>query len=248
VSVFLSVIIPAHNEEQRLPATLQRVSAYLATQDYTSDIWVVDSGSTDRTAAIAEAFAQSHPLVHVIREPRPGKGLAVRRGMLAATGDYRFVCDADLSMPIEQVERLIPPRLKDIDVAIASREAEGAVRYNEPIYRHMIGRVFNNLVRIFAVRGIQDTQCGFKCLTASAAEDLFRQVQLEGWTFDVELLFVAQRRGFSIAEVPIDWTYFSGSRLHVVSDSIAMFLDLFRIRYNGLKGVYDQRELQGDQA
>jgi hypothetical protein len=135
-----------------------------------------------------------------------------------------------------------------VDVAIGSREAEGAVRYDEPFHRHMIGRVFNNLVRVLAVPGIQDTQCGFKCLTARATEDLFNRVQLEGWTFDVELLYIAQRRGYKIAEVPIDWVHFAGSRVHVLSDSAAMFLDLFRIRYNSLKGVYDQPRLENEQA
>ncbi len=248
MSVHLSVIIPAHNEELRLPATLDRVLGYLSTRDDVWDVWVVDSGSTDQTAAIARAYSERHPQLHLISESRPGKGLAVRRGMLAAPGDYRFICDADLSMPIEQVDRFLPPNLDNVDVAIGSREVEGAVRYNEPVHRHMIGRVFNNLVRVLAVPGIQDTQCGFKCLSAAATEDLFRRLQLEGWTFDVELLYLAQRRGYRIAEVPIDWTHFPGSRVRVLRDSVTMFLDLFRIRYNGLKGVYDQPRLQGDQA
>lgn len=248
MSVHLSVIIPAHNEERRLPATLERVFDHLGKQAFAWDVWVVDSGSTDQTAAIADKFAESHPQLHLLQEARPGKGLAVRRGMLAASGDYRFICDADLSMPIEQVNRFLPPQLTGVDVAIGSREAEGAVRYDEPFHRHMIGRVFNNLVRILAVPGIQDTQCGFKCLTAAAAEDLFERVQLEGWTFDVELLYIAQRRGYKIAEVPIDWVHFTGSRVHVLSDSAAMFFDLFRIRYNGIKGVYDQPRLERKQA
>lgn len=248
MTIHLSVIIPAHNEEQRLPATLDRILGHLGGQPYAWDVWVVDSGSTDRTAAIAEAFSATHPQVHLVRESRPGKGLAVRRGMLAASGRYRFICDADLSMPIEQVDRFLPPALVGVDVAIGSREVEGAVRYNEPLHRHLIGRIFNNLVRILTVPGIQDTQCGFKCLTARASEDLFQRIKLEGWTFDVELLYVAQRRGYAIAEVPIDWIHFSGSRVHVLSDSVAMFLDLFRIRYNGLKGVYDQPSHQDEQA
>jgi dolichyl-phosphate beta-glucosyltransferase len=248
VPVHLSVIIPAHNEQRRLPATLERVFGHLKRQPFTWDVWVVDSGSSDETPAIARAFSEHNPQLHLIEEPRPGKGLAVRRGMLAASGDYRFICDADLSMPIEQVNRFLPPALEGIDVAIGSREAEGAIRYSEPFHRHFIGRVFNNLVRILAVRGIQDTQCGFKCLSARAAEDLFRRVRLEGWTFDVELLYIAQRRGFTIAEVPIDWTHFSGSRIHVLRDSVTMFLDLFRIRYNGLRGAYDQPRVQDDLA
>lgn len=240
MSVHLSVVIPAHNEQQRLPATLERVLEHLSHQSYEWEICVVDSGSGDNTAAIAADYASRFPQLSLLKESRPGKGLAVRTGMLAARGDYRFICDADLSMPIEQVGRFLPPALLEIDVAIGSREAEGSVRYNEPPHRHMIGRVFNNLVRLLAVPRIQDTQCGFKCLTASAAEDLFRRQRLDGWTFDVELLFIAQHRGLRIAEVPIDWTYFPGSRLHLVRDSLAMFADLFRIRLNGLRGVYDR--------
>jgi dolichyl-phosphate beta-glucosyltransferase len=248
VPVHLSIIIPAHNEEQRLPATLECVLTYLGGQPYTWDVWVVDSGSTDRTAAIATTLAEKHSQVHVVREARPGKGLAVRRGMLAAPGDFRFICDADLSMPIEQIARFLPPALEDVDIAIASREAEGAARFNEPFHRHLIGRVFNTLVRVLAVPHIQDTQCGFKCLSAGAAEDLFQRIQLEGWTFDVELLYLAQRRGFTIVEVPIDWTHIPGSRVHLLRDSAAMFLDLFRIRYNGLRGVYDRPLLEDTEA
>lgn len=238
--VHLSVIIPARNEEKRLPGTLQRVSAFLSAQTYDGDIWVVDSGSTDNTAAIAREFPSGRIPINVLREDRPGKGLAVRTGMLAARGDYRFICDADLSMPIEEVNRFIPPVLQDVDIAIASREVPGAVRYGEPLHRHLIGRAFNLLVRMLAIPRIQDTQCGFKCFSASAAEDLFRRGTLDGWTFDVEILFIALHRGWRIVEVPIPWTYHAGSRLSVLRDSVAMFLDLFRIRYNGLRGAYDR--------
>lgn len=238
--VHLSVIIPARNEAKRLPGTLERVAAFLADQAYEGDIWVVDSGSTDNTSAIAGEFPSGRVRIHVLREDRPGKGLAVRTGMLAAQGDYRFICDADLSMPIEEVNRFIPPVLQGVDIAIASREAPGAVRYGEPFHRHLVGRAFNFLVRLLAIPKIQDTQCGFKCFSASAADDLFRRGTLDGWTFDVEILFVALRRGWRIVEVPIPWTYHAGSRLSVIRDSVAMFFDLFRIRFNGLRGAYDR--------
>lgn len=237
--IHLSVIIPARNEEKRLPGTLEHVSAFLSDQDYEGDIWVVDSASNDHTAAIAREFPSAKAQINVLREDRPGKGLAVRAGMLAAQGDYRFICDADLSMPIEEVNRFIPPVLQGVDIAIASREVPGAVRYGEPLHRHLVGRTFNLLVRVLAIPKIQDTQCGFKCFSASAAEDLFRLGTLDGWTFDVEILFMALRRGWAIVEVPIPWTYHAGSRLSVIRDSFAMFFDLFRIRYNGLRGAYD---------
>jgi dolichyl-phosphate beta-glucosyltransferase len=237
----LSIIIPANNEERRLPSSLRRIDAFVEQQPYESEVLIVENGSHDRTAEVAEAFAAEHPAVRVLREARRGKGLAVRRGALEATGEFRFICDADLSMPIEEVNRFLPPAISAYDVAIASREAPGAIRYDEPIYRHLIGRGFNLLVRWLAVPGFHDTQCGFKCFQARAAEDLFRVQQLDGWTFDVELLFVALRRGYTVLEVPIPWYYIAGSRVHLVRDSLGMLVDLFRIRRNWSRGAYAPR-------
>ncbi len=232
---FLSLIIPAYNEEQRLRRTLTQIQAFLSEQPYESEVLVVENGSQDRTAAVAEDFA---PEVRLLREPKRGKGLAVRRGMMEASGDFRFICDADLSMPIEEVIRFLPPKLDDYDIAIASREVPGAVRYNEPAYRHWIGRTFNLLVRTMAVPDFQDTQCGFKCFTAEAAEALFPMQRIDGWTFDVELLYVALRLGYRVKEVPINWYYFPGSRVRIVQDSWLMLTDLFRIRRNWRRGLY----------
>lgn len=235
----LSIIIPAHNEEARLPITLPRVLAHMESRDYETELVIVDSGSRDRTSAIATEFAEDHTDVHLLRVRQPGKGLAVRAGMHSAVGEYRFICDADLSMPIEEVDRFLPPQLDRVDIAIASREAPGAVRYGEPVYRHLIGRGFNSLVRILAIPHLQDTQCGFKMFRAEVAEDVFRRQVLEGWTFDVEVLYIALRLGYQVREVPIPWYYNTGSRVHVVSDSFAMFFDLFRIRLNDWRGEYD---------
>ncbi len=232
---FLSLIIPAYNEEQRLPRTLTKIQAFLREQTYDSEVLVVENGSRDRTAAVVEEFA---PEVRLLRELERGKGLAVRRGMMEASGDFRFICDADLSMPIEEVNRFLPPKLDDYDIAIASREIAGAVRHNEPVYRHWIGRTFNLLVRTLAVPGFQDTQCGFKCFTADAAEALFPLQRIDGWTFDVELLYVALRLGYRVKEVPINWYYFPGSRVRILQDSWLMLTDLFRIRSNWRQGLY----------
>lgn len=237
----LSIIIPAHNEETRLPDTLPQVLAHLARQDFESELLVVDSGSTDGTRRIAEGFASGHSSLQVIAVDRPGKGLAVRHGMLAARGKYRFICDADLSMPIEEINRFFPPQLEGVDISIASRELAGAIRYDEPAHRHLIGRVFNTLVRVLATPGIQDTQCGFKCFRGEVAQDLFSVQRLEGWTFDVEVLFIARQRGYRILEIPIPWYYRAGSRVRVVQDSFHMLTDLFRIRYNGWRGRYQRR-------
>ena len=162
-SPLLSIIIPAHNEESRLPRTLEQVFGFLEQQPYAAEVVVVENGSTDRTLEIARGFAAHHPQLRVMHSDGRGKGLAVRLGMLAAAGEYRFMCDADLSMPIEEVKRFLPPALPDLDVAIGSREVPGARRYNEPMHRHLGGRFINLLIRMLILPGLQDTQCGFKC-------------------------------------------------------------------------------------
>jgi glycosyltransferase involved in cell wall biosynthesis len=237
---FLSVVIPAYNEEARLPATLEAVFTFLRRQPYESEVVVVDNASRDRTAETVLGYQDEGRRLILERQPRRGKGAAVRQGMLRAEGEFRFICDADLSMPITELPRFLPPALEGADIAIASREVAGAVRYGEPILRHWIGRGFNTLVRWLAVPGFQDTQCGFKCFRGEVAEDLFRLQRLDGWTFDVEVLFLAQRRGYRIVEVPIPWYYVPGSRVRVLSDSWSMFLDLLRIRRNWNRGVYGQ--------
>lgn len=221
-----------------MPGSLTRILEHLRPQPYEWELLVVENGSRDGTAAVAERFAREAAGVRVLREVQRGKGLAVRRGMLEAAGEYRFICDADLSMPIDQIDRFLPPVLQGYDIAIASREAPGAVRYGEPAHRHWIGRAFNLIVRLLAVPGFQDTQCGFKCFRAEAAEALFPLQRLSGWTFDVELLFVAVRRGYRVVEVPIPWHYYPGSRVSLLRDSLAMFADLFRIRSNWRRGLY----------
>lgn len=236
---FLSIVIPAHNEEQRLPPSLRKIYNFLETQPYAAEVVVVENGSQDRTVEVIRSFMQQMPYLRLIQESGRGKGLAVRRGMLEARGEYRFICDADLSMPIEQITRFIPPQLAHPDVAIASREIPGAKRYNEPVYRHLIGRVFNTIVRWMALPGLQDTQCGFKCFQAQAAEQVFKRQTMLGWSFDVEILFIARKLGYQILEVPIDWYYEPGSRVHLVQDSLRMFLDLLTIHNNARKGLYD---------
>ncbi len=237
---FLSLVFPAHNEEGRLPATLEQTAEFLNGQAYTSEIIVVENGSTDRTRAIAQAYAQKLPNLRVLHEERAGKGLAVRRGMLEAAGAYRMFLDVDLSMPISEVSRFIPPALPDVEIAIASREAQGAVRYDEPEYRHFVGRGFNLLVRLLALPGLQDSQCGFKCFRGDLAEELFKLQTISGWTFDVEVLFIARRRGYRIVEIPIAWYHNPQSKMHVLQGSIQMFADLWAIRRNGWLQKYDK--------
>jgi len=237
---FLSIIIPAHNEETRLPETLRRVFDFTARQPYSTEIVMVENGSSDQTYQIAQAFAKQHAQLSLLQEAQKGKGRAVRQGMLAAHGEYRFMCDVDFSMPVSEIERFLPPSLQGYDVAIASREASGAQRIGEPYYRHFIGRIYNGLIRILALPGLQDTQCGFKCFRGGVAEDLFKRQTLTGWSFDVEILFIARLLGYKIVEIPIPWYYDPHSKISVVRDSFKMGVDLLTIRLNGLRGIYTQ--------
>jgi glycosyltransferase involved in cell wall biosynthesis len=241
---YLSIIIPARNEERRLPSSLDQVFRYLQAQPYSFEILVVENGSQDKTLELARAFAASQPACRVLEEAQPGKGRAVRRGMLEARGDYRFMCDADFSMPPSEINRFIPPQLEHCDIAIGSREAPGAVRYHEPIYRHLGGRAVNTMIRLLALPGLQDTQCGFKCFRAAVAEDLFRQQTLTGWSFDIELLFIARMRGYSVVEIPIPWYFNPDTKLSAVRDAIKMTLDIIKIRMNALQGRYEVRRVE----
>ncbi len=237
---YLSIVIPAYNEEARLPDSLRTVADFAAAQPYPLEVIIVDNNSRDRTGEIIETYVAEFPFMRGIDETTQGKGAAVRAGMLAARGAYRFICDADLSMPIEEVNKFLPPRIDGYDIAIGSREARGAVRYNEPWYRHLMGRVFNTIVRWFAVPGLQDTQCGFKMFRAEVAENLFPLQTMNGWSFDVEILYAARRWGYSIVEVPIHWYYKDNTRIHPFGDSIDMFVEVLRICRNGLRGRYQR--------
>lgn len=241
---FLSIVIPAFNEESRLPNTIERLLEFLQAQPYQAELLIIDNASRDRTHEVALKYASQSQNggvpIRVCQETVRGKGAAVRTGMLIAAGDYRFMCDADLSMPVSEINRFLPPALKDADIAIASREAPGAARYGEPAYRHLVGRVYNTLIRLLALPSLQDTQCGFKCFTASAAEDLFPSLTVTGWSFDVEVLYIARRWGYRIVELPIPWYYNPESRISVVRDSLQMALDILKIRVNGLRGRYDR--------
>ncbi len=236
---FLSIIIPAYNEASRLPHTLEQVFSFLEGEDYSAEVIVVENGSSDQTLTLAQELTKKYPDLRVLHNEKAGKGLAVRTGIFAAKGEYRIFCDADLSMPIEEVRRFIPPNL-DKDIVIASREVEGAVRYDEPEFRHFTGRIFNLLIRLLALPKLHDTQCGFKCFRAEVAEDIFQYQNIEGWAFDVELLFIARMRGYEIVELPIPWYYNDESKINVLRDSFHMFFDLLKIRQNARKGVYGE--------
>jgi dolichyl-phosphate beta-glucosyltransferase len=238
-SPFLSIIIPAYNEESRLPQTLSKVVEFVEGQDYEVEVLIVDDGSVDNTAKIAAEFAARYPGVQLLQAEHRGKGHAVKVGMLQARGEYAFLCDADLAMPVTEIPKFLPPVQNGYQVAIGSREGEGAIRYNEPVYRHVMGRVFNWLVKVLAVPGFEDTQCGFKCFHCSAKKDLFSYQTIDGFGFDVEVLYVAQKRGYNIIEVPIHWYYQRESKVHPIKDTIRMVRDMMLVRQNDREGLYE---------
>lgn len=237
----LSLIIPAYNEgaPDRLPESLSKIKTFVDIQDFPIEVLIVNNNSTDDTQEIAEAAAAESSYFRVLFEPTQGKGAAVRTGMLDAGGEYLFVCDADLSMPIEEVLKFLPPQAARYDIAIASREAPGSKRIGEPEIRHIMGRVFNFIVKLVAVRGLNDTQCGFKCFRREIAQELFPLQTINGWAFDVELLYIAQKRNHNIIEIPITWYYREHSKIKPFKDSINMFAETLRIRRNGWRGLYD---------
>jgi dolichyl-phosphate beta-glucosyltransferase len=234
----LSIIIPAHNEAARLPKTLQEVHQFVFSLPYEAEVLVVENASSDATAAIVRQAIAVMPELRLLELTEPGKGNAIHHGMLQAKGAYRFMADADLSMPIAQVSRFVPPQLENADIAIASREVKGARRIDEPEFRHFVGRVFNALVQLLVLPGIQDSQCGFKCFTAEAAAQIFPLQTEKGWSFDVELLAIAREKGLKIVAVPIDWTYSAGSRMNVFKEAFKMAGDLLRIRRKRRVGTY----------
>jgi dolichyl-phosphate beta-glucosyltransferase len=234
---FLSVVIPAYNEETRISATLSAVLDYLRAQEYTWEIVVVDDGSVDATSAFVNAVVDIDDRVRLERVPHGGKGWAVRHGMLAATGELRFMCDADLAMPIPQLSRFVEQMNEEYDVVIGSREGAGATRYDESASRHLRGRIFNLVVRLLAVRRFQDTQCGFKCFRSAAAEELFASQRTTGFGFDVELLYLASKRGLRVLEMPIEWHHQEESTVRFV-DAFLMLRDVIMVRLRGARGDY----------
>jgi dolichyl-phosphate beta-glucosyltransferase len=230
------VVIPAYNEGRRLPPTLEKIRRHLSGRPH--EVLVVDDGSADDTAArAAEAGAR------VVRnEGNRGKGYSVRRGMLLARGARRLMTDADLSTPIEDLDRLMAKMDEGYDVVIASRALPGSnIEVRQSWYRENVGRLFNLCVRVVALPGLQDTQCGFKLFSAGAAEEAFAAARLDGFSFDVEALFVARRRGYRIAEVPVTWRNDEATRVDTFKGAVA-FLDLARIRLNQWRGAYDTHD------
>lgn len=236
---YLSIVVPAFNEEARIGSSLERLREFLTTFNRSWEIVVVDDGSTDQTAEIVNEQSSHDDRIRMIKATHGGKGAAVQRGMLEARGEWRFLSDADLSMPPDNLTRFFQTELYEpaFDVSIGSREAAGSRRIGEPWARHFLGRIYNWTVKLVAIRGIEDTQCGFKLYSAEAANVVFPVQRLHGFAFDVENLFIARKAGLSIGEVPIDWQYYEGGKVTLWS-SVTAYIDIFRVRLNHLLGRY----------
>jgi glycosyltransferase involved in cell wall biosynthesis len=240
--VDLSIVVPAYNEELRLPPTLEKLHAFLSSQPLRYEIVVVDDGSKDDTCGVVTRMAETMPGLRLVRQiPNRGKGAAVRRGMLDARGQIRVMCDADGSMPAEELPKLLAPIVRcEAEIAIGSRYADGAkTDKKQPFYRVLWSRLCNRVIQKSLVPGVRDTQCGFKAFTAEAARDLFRYGRIDGWAFDLEILALARRRGFSIAEVGVAWKDDGRSRVNPLKDMWKVIKEAVMIRRNLRRGVYE---------
>lgn len=235
----LSLVIPAYDESDRLPPTLARVRTHLDAGGEAYEVIVVDDGSRDGTAAAAAAMAVDWPQLRVLRLPvNQGKGAAVRAGMLAARGEVRVFSDADLSTPIEELDRLRGFLDGRCQVVIASRAAPGAhIEHHQDRRRELMGKTYNSLIRLLVLPGIRDTQCGFKLFTAEAAIACFTPLRTQHFGFDVEVLLRARHHGWTIAEVPVRWRHVEASRVHPVRDAARMLVDLVALRLRGVDGA-----------
>jgi dolichyl-phosphate beta-glucosyltransferase len=238
--IYLSVVIPAYNEAGRIGPALRRVLDYLDAQPYEAEVLLVSDGSWDRTIGEVRAVAGDRPNVVVLdNRINRGKGFSVRRGVLGSGGRFVLFSDADLATPIEEVEKLLAFLQNGYNVAIASRGLpDSDIRVRQPLWRQSMGRVFNVFVQQLALPGIRDSQCGFKCFPREVAQRVFSLQRIERFGFDVEVLWIARKLGYRIAEIPVTWIDHPVSKVHPVRDSIRMLVDLLRIRFNDRRGVY----------
>ncbi len=236
--VFLSIIIPAYNEEARIAKSLQTLACYIDEKPYPCEVVVVDDGSGDATGDIVREWAVGHSGFRLEAIPHGGKGAAVRHGMLVAVGERRFMCDADLAMPIERLDDFLELLAEGWDVVIGSRYMPGGKCFGESPLRRFLGRTYNKVVRLFAVRGLNDTQCGFKCFHGDAAEELFGQQRTLSWGFDVEILYLARRNGMRVVEIPVECYYDETSKVRTIPAGLELLRDIIAVRWRAARGVY----------
>ena len=248
---YLSLIVPAYNEEKRLPASLERMGAYLAVRDFSFELLVVDDGSHDATREVVRAFASTRSWVRLVhyddaagKPVNRGKGYAVRQGVLASAGRDVLFSDADLSTPIEEMEKLLPPIARgECDIAIASRALpESKLAIHQPWYREMMGRSFNKVVQQLIGTSIVDTQCGFKAFRGEVARRLFSLALIDGFGFDTEIIYLARKFGFRVEEIGVIWRHMDDSRVNPILAPFAMLREVLEVRLNDMRGLYDESE------
>ncbi len=245
----LSIVIPAYNEEERLGKSLSETFDYLAAQDYTSEIIVVDDGSRDRTVEIANSFqarANAKTKLMVLKNPgNRGKGYAVRNGMLHASGEIHLFFDADLATPLDQIPKILQPILNnEFDVVFGSRAlSEAVIEVEQSFLRQLRGRGGNLLIRMLTGMNIKDTQCGFKAFRRQASQSVFPLQQIDGFGFDPEILFIANKQGWRWKETPVVWRHVEGSKVTMFSATVSVLTEVFKIRWNDLTGKYDPQKV-----
>ena len=226
---FCSIVIPCYNESTQIFSTLSTIKEYMDSKKYTWEIIVVDDGSEDNTRKIVSSFSLTEPRVKIITIPHSGKGWAVKTGMTKSNGNLRFMCDADLSMPINEIDKFFEHISEGYDIVVGSREVPGSKRFNEPKIRHVMGRIFNLFAKKVSLTNFDDTQCGFKCFRATAAKHIFTRQTNKGFAFDIEVLKLAKKANFRIIEIPIIWYHKRPSKVKIHIDSIKMIKDTFII-------------------
>ena len=239
-SLTYSIVLPAYNESVRIGATLEKILAYAAQRGWNAEIIVVNDGSTDTTAEIVREYAKKHPTLQLLENPgNRGKGYSVRHGMLHAGGDIVLFSDADLSSPISEADKLFAAIADGADIAIGSRWLKSELQIQrQPLYRQLLGRIFNLVLRMILGLKFKDTQCGFKAFTGNAAQTIFPLQKIERWGFDPELLYLARKFGFTVKEVPVAWSHREGTRISPLRDGIRMFGEVLKIRWNALSRKY----------
>ena len=235
-----SIIIPAYNEGARLDATLNKVLRYIAQQKWDAEVIVVNDGSRDNTVEIVQEHMQKNSMLRLIENPgNRGKGYSVRNGMMHARGEVLLFSDADLSSPIEEAPKLLAAIKEGADIAIGSRWMQSELQtQRQPLYRQLFGRIFNLMLRLILGLQFKDTQCGFKAFTRPAAQAIFPQQKIERWGFDPELLYLANKYGFKVVEVPVAWAHSAGTRISPLRDGTRMVVEMLKIRWNALTGKY----------
>ena len=249
-NIHLSIVIPTYNEEKRIEDSLEKIYSFLKSQNFSYEVIVSDDGSSDTTREIVEWYQKDWPNLKLLKNIHKGKAPAIISGIFEARGEYTLFTDVDLSVPIEEATKMLNwIESHGYDIAIASREGIGAKRINEPQTRHFMGRVFNALVQIVLLPGINDTQCGFKLFRTNAIQKIFNKTKLYSLNdkeisggrvsaFDVEILYIARKLGYKIKEVPVIWYYGGDSKVHNVKDSYYNAKDVFKVKFNSLRGLY----------